>query len=229
MLQQFIPQGPDAEPLEILDRTRAFDETELWPAPLACPNWPLLYGDRRYDGDRGRLSAEARLTALGHALNRGTSKVRAPTMDERADIIGRWFRDGPTNIPDWLELGLKGLRPAGVLAEQECVLMVEAVHVRGYLRKLDAEEEHTKDIAAARKRREAQQRLDGYKTAVATGIAELAELAEAEARHKQRIADEQAAGRAHTLRQTLRHGHYDASQAATFLGVKAPDLPNLEN
>lgn len=99
--------------------------------------------------------------------------------------------------------------------------------MRGYLRKLAALEVKAAEDQKLRELDDARQRLDGYNRSVEAGRAELVELAEAEARHKQRIEDEKAFHRCNALRQNLRVSHFDVSQAAAKLGVEAPAMPQF--
>ena len=215
-----------------IDRTMILDPAELWPDPLDCPDWPYETGTRRYEGLRGRVGAEARLDMLARHLNRGASQdrngglvLRAPTKAERDAMFARTFRREGAR---WYDLGLIDLAPADRVVEADAGVIVDAAHVRGYLRKLDALEAKAAEDKERREREQAQRAVDGYATALANGRTEIASLAEAVARHEQRIADERAFARAHSLKQTLSMGHFDAVQAARKLGIEPPPAPKFE-
>lgn len=224
MFQSVIRQGPDRAAETIVDRTLILDPAALWPDPLSCPDWPVEIGGRRYEGLRGRKGAKARLEMLSQHLNRGAGKVRPPSKDEREELSAKMFLQSGT---EWHHLGIRGLSSRDRTVERDAHVIVDAVHVRGYLRKLDAQEKAQAEADERQKIAQARRRLDGYNQSVTDGRAELTALAEAEARHRQRIEDEQAFNRCHAIRQNLRHGHYDATQAAAKLGVEAPPMPTF--
>src|SRR3546814_11144061 len=87
-------------------------------------------------------------------------------------------------------LGLRNLSALDRTTESQAQLIVDAAHVRGYLRKLDAEEARAAEAKDRNERAKAETTLDRWLTSVAEGGKELASLADAAARHKQRIEDE---------------------------------------
>jgi hypothetical protein len=204
------------------DLTLVLDPAELWPAPEGCPDWPLAFDDinRAMNGVGGRDEAAARLHDLARLLN-DDKPTRAPTDTERARLRGEYF--APGNVIDWRwsQLGLDHMRPASSAVTSRARLIVEAAHLRGHLRKLDAR------AAAAAERKEAA-RLASLRAAVDRAPETLADLerqlAEAEmgeARHLQRLADEQAAHRAHELRAQIVGVKAEAEQAARLLAREA--------
>jgi hypothetical protein len=211
-----------------IDRTQILDCKELWPDPLACPDWPMEYdapgSSRRYEGERGRRGAESRLEQLGQFLNRGGGKLRVPGEDDRAVEFARIFkREGDI----YHRYGVANLSPLGRNMEAQAGLIVEAAHVRGYLRKLDAQEQAQAIADEKRKVADAQARVDGFARMSVEAAAELATLAEAAARHQQRLDDEKAFDRCKAIRQNVRHAHSDAIMAAHRLGLTPPQMPAL--
>jgi hypothetical protein len=229
MLQQLTLKGPAKPPETTIDRTMTLDPAELWPDPLECPDWPNLdeASLRRTSFIRGRKTAEAQLETLARHFNRGHGQLRAPTEAERADLFARLFTRGPTRNSRWLALGITDLNPRGPMVEGEVDSIVEAAHLRAYLRKLDAQEAKEAEEKVQRERERAQRTVDGYVAAQAAGKAELEGLADAVARHEQRLADEQAYRRAGEVRHSLSHGHFEAVQAARELGIAPPAAPEL--
>lgn len=223
MLQQVIPVGPDANRAlaDVIDRRQVLDPAALWPGPVKCPDWPAVAAHQRYDGSRGKAAAEARLELLGQLLNRGSGKLRSPTEDERAEEFARLFRKTGSQ---WHHLGIPSLSPLGMLAENDATLIVEAAHIRGYLRKLEAIAE--RDAEADRRRKEsiARRTLEKYRSISATSIAEIKAMAEAAERHRQRIEDEKAFYRSKELRRQLDAMHSEAVTAAHALGLGVPDF-----
>ena len=72
---------------------------------------------------------------------------------------------------------------------------------------------------------QARARLDEWQREVAELTAAIAGRAEAEARHRQRVADEKAAKANVGARYTLKMHHRQASEAAQVLGIDPPALP----
>ncbi len=219
MRQDLIARPPETT----MDRTLILDPAELWPDPLSCPDWPIETATRRYEGQRGRAGAEAHLERLGAILNRG-GKLHVPSAEERAEAFAQIFaRHGS----DFYRYGITGLSALNRTVEEQARVAVDAAHVRGYLRKLDLQEAEAAEAEQRRLVDEARHQFDNFNASVAAGRAELTDLAEAEARHKQREADERAAARCVEIRRNLRHSHYPAVQAAGVLGVEAPAMPTF--
>lgn len=204
-----------------IDRTQVLDVTKLWPNPLDCPDWPVEVGTRRYEGRRGRAGAEDQLERLGQILNRARH-IHSPGEDEREAAFNRVFIAKGSMFQ---HLGLHNLSALDRTTEDQARLIVDAAHVRGYLRRLDAEEDRA---AEARKRNElaaAESTFDKWSASVAAAEKELAELADAVARHRQRVEDEKAFHRSREIRHNIRHSHFPAAQAAAHLGKPAPEMP----
>ncbi|RDE06232.1 hypothetical protein [Sphingomonas aracearum] len=204
---------------EKLDRTLVLDPNTYWPDAMTCPDWPVVGPNQGYDGQRGKEGAENRLEAIGRYLNRGDGKLRRPTEEERADEFARTFRRlGPS---------FDALQPLGMMAEADATLMKEACHIRGYLRKLEAKAERDARAAVERKQAEARRVLDEYRTTVPGYVEEIESLAEAVARHNQRLEDEKAVRRTQMLRDHAETLHTAAVSAAHALGLSVPDAPAI--
>ena len=79
--------------------------------------------------------------------------------------------------------------------------------------------------AQTKAERQARARLDEWQREVDELTAAIADRAEAEARHRQRVADEKAAKANTAARYTLKMHHAQATEAACVPGVDAPELP----
>lgn len=228
MLHQVIPQGPTpaSAAKSSPDRTHILDPKDFWPNVRECPDWPHLGPNQRYDGPRGKAGAEARLETIGWHLNRGTTSLHVPSADERTSEFARIFkRTG--SFGNWYSLGIIDLSPLGMMAENEAMLMVEACHIRGYLRKLEDAAVRDAEAAVQRKEAAARRTLERYRAETPATIAEIGALAEAAARHQQRIDDEAAARRWRMLTESVEGGHTEAVKAAHALGLSAPDAPQF--
>jgi hypothetical protein len=212
------------------DLTRLFAPEDLWPDPSDCPEWPV-YPDAfnaSMNGPRTRQDAESRLYSLSRQLH-GNETPRDPTPAEKQTAHERFFAEPtPGNWKNWQfqALGLT-FRPANHSVEAQARAAVEAAHVRGWLRKLDAAAE----LESKRKRDAEQARLQSkvksWPEREAATAAELERLQEGEKRHLQRIADEKAYYRARDLRAYLEGGRREAVQAAQSLGIDLP-APEVE-
>jgi len=226
MYQQHIPVGPDAgkAPATAIDRTQILDPKAFWPDAMACPDWPCLGPQQGFNGPRGKVGAEMRLEAIGSYLNRGPGALRAPTSDERDAEFSRTFRRNGSN---WHHLGIRELSPLGRMVEGEAGLIVEACHLRGYLRKLETKVVRDAEAAERAKQAEARRTLEDYRATAPAEIEEFRSLAEAVARHQQRLEDERAFDRSRALRQHVETLHSAAVQAAHTLGLGVPDAPDF--
>ena len=222
MYQETIERGICRPSGTVVDRTMTFDPAEVWPDALACPDWPFLVGTMRYEGPRGRYGAEARLEAVAAFLNRGEGRLTAPTGTEREAVIAGTFKRSGGH---WAAIGLHNLSPLGRMVEGEAELIVEACHLRGYLRKLDALEAQAAEVKERRELAQARHTLESYDPEVAGELAEFKELANAAARHEQRVTDEIAYRRRHALREHVTVIHSAAASAASRLGVEPPPAP----
>jgi hypothetical protein len=228
MLHQVIPQGPTpaAAAKSAPDRTQILDPKDYWPNVRECPDWPHLGQHQRYNGPCGKAGAEARLEAIGWHLNRAAATLHVPTADERTSDFARIFKRSGS-FSNWYALGIIDLSPLGRLAEDEASMMVEACHIRGYLRKLDDAVLRDAEAAEQRKQAEARRTLERYRADTPDRIEEINSLAEAAARHQQRIDDEAAFRRRDMLIQSVGGGHSEAVKAAHSLGLGVPDAPQF--
>ena len=224
MATAFAPRGPHVDPEFCIDRTHILDPAKIWRDIATCPDWPALRPSERYAGPRGKAGAEARLEAIGVALNRGPGKLKVPTADDRDAEFSRVFRrTGST----WHHLGIHELSPLGMLAENDATLIVEACHIRGFLMKLETREAEAVADKEQRRLSAARRTLENWRTISAARTAEIEELAEAAARHQQRIDDEAAYARRLDLVASLSGGHLEAVKAAHELGLSVPDAPSF--
>lgn len=228
MYMQNIPMGPDKAPAPTAkpDRTNILDPKEFWPDILQCPDWPVVGITQSFDGQRGKAGAEARLETIGLHLNRGATSLRAPTADERLDEFARTFRRNGTNMR-WYAIGINNLTALGMMAEADADLMVEACHLRAYIRKVEAVAIRDAERAADQRKSEARRALEEYRATVPGYVEEIASLADAVARHNQRIEDEKAERRTRYLRDHAQTLHSVAVQAAHTLGLGVPDAPQI--
>lgn len=218
------------------DLTLTLDVAEIWPDPMDCPDWPLqpmyAHNGAGIGGERDAIQLLQRL-----ACDLARSQVlREPTAEERAAMKARYFRefDPKTDgerahlVGPWsLSLGLRGIGPRSHVEETIARRIVEGVHMRGFLRKRQAQAERHKIVQADHERTAAQARLDRYDRVRISITEELQSLAEAEARHRQREDDEKAFWRCVEARQQLQGAYDDARQAASKLGVAPPSAPDL--
>jgi len=208
------------------DLTQVLDVAELWPEPADCPAWPLNANQQSaaMNPPAPRSAAEQRLTTLNRALN-GENPVREPTDDERQRLIEKHFTDEPLNAAypgaDWRysALGLPFIRDR-VPSDKTPGMIVEAAHLRGYLRKMDAKAERDAKAQAEAEQRRLQHKVEGFPERRQALIDELESLAEAEARHQQMLEDEKAAQRCRDLRQRIEGMARQAREAADQLGVE---------
>lgn len=228
MLHQVIPQGPTptVAAKSAPDRTHILDPKDFWPNLRDCPDWPHLGANQRYDGPRGRAGAEARLENIGRHLNRSAPSLHVPSADERTSEFARTFKRSGS-FSNWYSLGVIDLSPLGRMVEGDAMMMVEACHIRGYLRKLDDAVLRDAEAAEQRKQADARRTLERYRADTPERIEEINSLAEAAARHQQRIDDEAACRRRHMLIQCVGAGHSEAVAAAHSLGLGVPDAPQF--
>jgi hypothetical protein len=209
------------------DLTRVFDPAVLWPDPDACPNWP---GDHPELGRPSRgygtiQDAEAALEILFRNVNQ-TGSVREPTNEDAAWCRNEYFQSGNAIDFRWPSLGFGDLRPRpghGSIPE----LIVEATHIRGYIRKLEAKAKKQADADERYRLSSLQHKIDHYKQSEPRLLRELRELEKAERRYFQRVDDEKAAVRCANIRSHLEGAHRDAVSAASTLGVDPPIAPTL--
>jgi len=218
----------------VADLTLIFDPAEVWPDPDACPDWPLTPQQNAQGlGFVGLKAAGERLEHLQHVLGR-SAPLAPPTDEEREALRRRYFVEYSAdenngqgrNVGPWsISLGLRGVSWRDHTTESTARMIVEALHVRGYLRKLDAMAERHKVVAEDHKRRGLQQTLDAYPNQ--SLLDEYASLAEAAARHQQRLDDEKAFHRRAEIKRNFTFGYSAVTAAARELGVQPPPLPEL--
>jgi len=205
------------------DLTLILNPSEIWPEPSDCPAWPLASNkvSAAQNPPGSRHDAEQRLASLHKALN-GDKPVRAPTDDERHRLIERHFTDEPLvagySGSNWKyqTLGLPFIRDR-VASDKAPALIVEAAHVRGHLRHLAAKAEADENARAEAEEAKLKDQAENWPAREKAIRKELDSLAEAEARHQQRLDDEQAVFRANELRQQLSLGQRSADRAAAKL------------
>lgn len=210
----------------VIDRTLILDPTSLWTDPLDCPDWPIVdpLSMQHMTLVTGKAAAEARLTEIALRMNNGSRNLRRPTADECHAEFDRVFDPGKSPMPRWHALGLS-FGPRKLLTENEAELIVEAAHLRGYLRKLDAKAKSDAVAKAQAAIERDQRKLSGYVQHLEDSAGELARLHEGAARHRQRIEDERAFRRLNDLQAGLRGAFREACSAAQRLEVDMPAAP----
>lgn len=217
-LQQ-LPAGPanmtEARP----DLTQVFDPVELWPEAEACPDWPLRRSTVALSmADHfSEQDARNRLKMLAYHLNKEWRTFQ-PNKAERDKLVQEYFvRDGD-GFPG---LGLV-LTPRN-RSDHTAEMIVEAVHLQGYLRKLDERSRQASARADAEKNARHNLAMSQNLSAIRAAQTELDGLKEAEERHRQRLQDEAASIRAGDLRQTIESCRWNARQAAHALNIEIPE------
>lgn len=214
------------------DLTRLRDPASIWPDPHDCPDWPYSQRGERRGFIPSRDNAEATLANHIEAMHGKDAVLRAPNKAEIEAAMGRYFtaREPGTSsgkVIRWDALGFKGLNKTTADFEDFAARIVESTHIRGYLRKLDAQAELSEALQVDRNERALKAKVDQYTRVRDDHLSELDLLAEAEARHLQAEADKLAHARCVELRRTLRIRYADAESAATELGATVPELPEL--
>lgn len=197
------------------DLTQTFNPEKFWPKADACPDWPLSIGSIVSHGAGSKQAAEKRLSYINNYLHQGV-ELHAPTAKEVEQIKSDYFSQG-NHGQHWLALGVYGLtvRPG---TRDMADLIVEALHIRGYLRKLEDRERRNQQSIDDENTYRNRQTVESYKRSVPECERQLAELADAEARHKQRLEDEKAFNKAADIRQSLKFSKSEAERAAHALG-----------
>ena len=210
------------------DLTMGFDPAAIWPDPMDCPRYPF------FELSKAMTSREAlreRLVQLVVSVNGYALEYAAPDPDAVAGFVADHFKPKPPRLTDTTTryCDAMGAPFAGNVPDQHkaqrAMALIEAVHLRGWLRKLDALDAQAKAEAQTKAERQAQARLDEWQREVVELTAAIADRAEAEARHRQRIADEKAAKANTAARYTLKMHHAQATEAARVLGIDPPELP----
>lgn len=203
------------------DLTMVIDPVGRGPDPEACPDWPLSRDDfnRAMRPPRPASDARTRLRAIGVVLHRGTV-ARVPTDAERAEARGRFFANEAKINWQWSALGFDGIRPAAGGQRQAAHLIVEAAHLRGYLRKVEAREGSAAKAKTDAEKASLQATVDAFPDTLAAYQARLAAVAVGEARHLQRLADEADARRSSDVRGQIEAIRAEAERAAAQLGCQ---------
>lgn len=220
----------DAKP----DLTLLRDPAAIWPDPMDCPEWPLSASSAaiNYGLRPTREEAEGALANHIDALHGADAILRPPTKPEIEAAIARYFQvrepgSGGGSSERFDMLGYQGLRKSLADTWGHSSRIIDATHIRGFLRKLDAEEEQDKALKVGRDERQLKARVSRYTSIRGERLAELDTLKAAEERHLQTIDDQRAHARCVEIRRGLRIGFADASTAAKDLGIDVPDLPEL--
>ncbi len=214
------------------DLTQLRDPAVLWPDPMDCPEWPLAAGGERQSLRPTRDEAQGALANHIDALHGADATLRPPSKAEIEAAIARYFQvrepgSGGGSSGRFDTLGYEGLRKSLSDTWGHSSRIIDATHIRGYLRKLDAENEQANALKVGRDERQLKARVSRYTSIRGDRLAELEQLKAAEERHLQTIADQRAHARSVEVRRQLRIGHADAQAAAKDLGIDVPDLPNL--
>lgn len=216
------------ERVEVADLTMTFNPAEFWPDAQACPDWPVLDVHDPGNWMRGRRPAVERLERL-QAMLSGDHAVRSPTAAEVERSKAEHFQqlDNPRVSPNvrWYQIGFTGYGPRRANDQRAADHIVEALHLRGYLRKLDEQDAQRAERAKADETAHQRRYVDSYTASLPGKLKQLDELAPAIARHKQRLEDEAAVQRASNIKQEVRHGYAEARRAASALGVDMPEEP----
>lgn len=177
------------------DLTLLRDPAALWPDPEDCPDPGENYT---------REWTEVQLQRASAILN-GPGPLRAPTDDERG------------GAEEWLERRDPGGRKR---------FMVErARHLRGHLRKLDAQAEAREKHAEQRKEQRAAKVGAQFEEHLERLYVEKDDLIAGAERYRQHLADKEAYGRVRFMRDEISQAHSAAVSAAREAGVEAPALP----
>lgn len=219
----------------VIDLTLVLEPAELWADPSAVPPWPYVPPGYPLHVPNTRQAAEAALQALREALNPAGAPLRDPSEAERASLKERLFAPvvpQPFDDPDeaaWkLRHGISGLRPRAP-HDKRPEQVIEAAHIRAYLRNLDEAERTAKERAENSKTTRARHTLDQSVAVHAERVAELAGLREAADRHRQRVEDERAFYRVNEIRRNELPGlESQARQAANTLGEPTPTFATVE-
>lgn len=212
---------------EAVDLTLVLDPAAVWPDPMSCPDWPIRpLTTRTGMSIQGEADARGQLEQLIRMLAR-SERVREPTEEERQAAFAAHFRrlDNP-DLGGWRGI-IHGLEPLNHVVETRARQIVEGLHLRGYLRKLEARRQREAEGRDERRRNEREARLKKLQPQAAEISAQLEPLLEAEARHQQRLDDAKAWAQAQNLRLSLQGAHDEARAVAGALGVEPPKLAEM--
>lgn len=211
----------------VIDLTMVLDPAELWPDVSQCPDWPYVPPTNRDHIPRGRQAAEEALAALRRHLTHG-APTRDPSPSEQAALRVEIFSSDRVENSWAIRHGIFGLGPRSP-TDRRPDAVVQAAHIRGYLRRLNHEADRAAVAKAHSDRSNAERKLSHAVISHAERLAEYQGLAEAAARHEQRLADERAFHRRNELRRHELPGAVEqARQAANTLGQEAPSFPPVD-
>ncbi len=208
------------------DLTMIRDPAQVWPDAQDCPDFPVNGRGAEPQPAWSREEAEARLRSLSRKLN-PDGELREPTDEERADLMERYFKKPTPGIAANERMAKQGF--PGLVSNRtgEGFQIAEAFHLRGYLRKLA-------DHAASQQKATEQRDQDRLKSTVDTfqqrakaAQDEAEALAESARRYRQWEADRLAQRRLEAIPDDLARMHRAAVEAASELGIEAPELPDL--
>ena len=213
---------------EVLDLSLIRPPESIWAEPEDCPDYPLAVLNEK-PLRASREDAEGRLAWLLGEMHPLGAILRPPTPDEAEAALAEHFK--PTEkgessgvIRRFERLGFPGLRHK---IDSRGVQIVEAVHVRGYLRKLDKEAEARVVDDAAEARRPHQRVVESYLRSHATDSDALLSLAEGYGRHAQWLLDKRAFEQAVDLRASIGRRRVEAERAARAIGETLPPLQDF--
>lgn len=206
-----------------VDLTMTLDPVAIWPDPETCPDWPLTTDsfNRGMNPPRSLSQALEHLSHLSRALNDG-KPVTAPSDAQRAELHERYFtaRTNPyATHRVWDALGLTDIRAASPGVNSTAEQIVQACHLRGYIRKLSERDRLARERAEAHRIASLQAKVADTPAMLARFEAELAEAEKGEKRHLQRLADERDAARAAELRVAIAAIKSEAAQAKAALAA----------
>lgn len=206
-----------------VDLTMTLDPVAIWPDPETCPDWPLTTDalNRGMNPPRSLSQAHEHLSYLSRALNDG-KPVTAPTDAQRAELQERYFTARTSQFAThrvWDALGLTDIRAALPGVNSTAQQIVQACHLRGYIRKLSERDRLARERAEAQRIASLQAKIASAPDQLAAFERQLAEAEKGEARHLQRLADEQDAHRAAELRRTIAAIRSEAAQATAALAA----------
>ncbi|SLN09977.1 hypothetical protein ROJ8625_00137 [Roseivivax jejudonensis] len=204
------------------DLTMVRDPASIWPDPFECPDYPLTVAGERLTGAYSRAQAEQKLRTLSKQMN-GNHSLHKPSEHERSAALSTHFKQqrghGPAR-PLMNALGFTDMAPT-----QQGKLIAQAVHLRGYLRKLEARDAEREKAAQERREHKARSKLERYSSYVDGLEAEADELLARAERYRQFLADKAAYHRVMDLRTEIDATHREAATAAAELGEPSPDRP----
>lgn len=218
----------DTESIErVADLSRIIDPATVWPNPMDCPDYPLngqvSFGISGMD----RADVEFRLSKRLEELHGEGAALRDPSPEEKAAAAAEHLTNPQGEGPPFYMM-VRGSGPYSSYSNTKAgTAIVECIHLRGYLRKLDAQAAAKENRAADQKREEHQRTLDGYVDAAKQAEPDLTALSEGFSRYEAWLADKRAWERAVDIRTNLEYRHNSACIAASALDLPAPPFPDV--